>query len=333
MKVAPAIRVSLTVLGAFLVLGAFVAVLTIGASSNPPPLHVAVAVRDLGAGERIRPGDYRIVDQVIDPTLARLYVQQADLPAYGGAVVVEGIRRGDPLNKIKLAGAGSDASLRRYALVLTNTDDVVMTLPVNPDVIPEAVSAGDFVNILFAGGAEVGVNQLPDPTQAPFGPSAQDRATTTPPSVVAEPSPVPTVTATRAVVLPLADLMLERVPVLDVRHQQVQNPKASGDGTDSPYIDGPISGVVVRVPREYQTLLVFAAVAAKLRFAIASPLEPAGDVRPQMGVDWKKYIDVYRWKEAQSLARGETLTQTLYPLYTPVAPSPLAPTAEALPLP
>jgi hypothetical protein len=331
MKIAPAVRIGLTVLGALLVIGAFVAVLTIGASSNPPALRIAVAARDLGIGERIQSSDYHVVEQILDPSLARLYVQEADLPQYDGAVVVDAMRRGDPLSKIKLTGSDARESLRRYALVLTNTNDVVMTLPVNPDVIPDKVSAGDFINILFAGGAEVGINRLPDPTETPVGQAALNRATATPPSAIAQPTQAPTGTATPLVVLPLADLMLERVPVLDVHYQQVQNPKAANDSASSPYIDGPISSIVVRVPRGYQTLLGFAAVTGKLRYAVASPLLPAGDVRPEMGVYWKKYVDVYRWKEAQSLARGETLTQTLFPLYTPVIPPTPKPTLEALP--
>lgn len=52
---------------------------------------------------------------------------------------------------------------------------------------------------------------------------------------------------------------------------------------------------------------------SKLRFSIASPALNAATLQPQLGVDWGKYIDLYRWKEAQVAGRGETLTETLYP--------------------
>ncbi len=108
MRVAPAIRITLTVLGVLIVVIAFIAVLGIGAATNPPPLRVAVAVKDLSAGSRLAASDYHIVDQAIDPNLARLYVQESDLPAYDGAYVVDDVRRGDPLNKVKLAAGQPD---------------------------------------------------------------------------------------------------------------------------------------------------------------------------------------------------------------------------------
>ncbi len=73
------------------------------------------------------------------------------------------------------------------------------------------------------------------------------------------------------------------------------------------------ASIVVRVPRSHQTLLAFGASLSKLRFSIASPLLDAGQLQPQMGMDWRKYIELYRWKESQVAGRGETLTQTLFP--------------------
>ena len=336
MKVTPAIRITLTVLGVLIVVIAFIAVLGIGAATNPLPLRVAVAVKDLRAGSRLNASDYRIVDQVIDPSLARLYIQESDLPAYDGAYVVDDMRRGDPLNNVKLA-AGQADQVRRYALVLTDSQDVAMVLPVNPDIIPDQISAGDYVNILFAGGNDVGLNQLPDATQTSVSDQSQRGYGATPTStpqpgygmVVA--TETPTVTPTPRIVLPLADLMLERVLVLQINHQQLQNPSygANGANNDQPYIDGPITSIVVKVPRTFQTLLGFAIATSKLRFSIASPLLQARDVKPQLGVDWQKYIDMYRWKEAQSGLRGETLTNTLYPLYTPVMPPTVVATATS----
>ena len=131
--------------------------------------------------------------------------------------------------------------------------------------------------------------------------------------------------------------MLEHVPVLDITYQQLQNTNyaAGVNAGESPFIDGPITGIVVKVPRSYQTLLGFAIATSKLRFSIASPLLANRDVQPQMGVDWQKYMDVYRWKEEQSILRGETLTNTLFPLYTPVVPPPavVLPTVGTLPTP
>ncbi|NJM40304.1 MAG: hypothetical protein HC853_05845 [Anaerolineae bacterium] len=230
------VRIGLALLGVMLVVGAFVGVLYLGVQVNPPPLRIAVATRDLSVGARLSANDYRIVDQIIDPLLARLYVQEADVGRFEGAVVVDVLRRGDPLNKIKLVADG-DAVSRRYALALHDPSDVLMTLPVNADVIPSKILAGDFVNIVFAGGAEVGVSSLPEDHTIPPELLQTDFLTET--AVASE------TLAHRApqVVLPLADLMLERVLVLDVNHEQIQNPQYTTDaeGVAQPYIEGPVT--------------------------------------------------------------------------------------------
>lgn len=314
LKFAPVIRLSLVVLGALLVVGAFAAVLTLGIGTNPPPLRIAVAARDIAQGDPLTPDAYRIVEQIIDPRLAQLYVQEDELARYADAFVVETLRRGDPINKVKLAMGNDATALRRYALALNDPDDVIMTLPVNPDVIPAKIAPGDFVNILFAGGSEAGIHRLPDPTPAPDLPVALPAADAEPASLslgalaqAAEPTP--------DVVLPMADLMLEHVAVLDVNYQQLQNTSygIGAAGNEQPFIDGPITSIVVKVPRSHQTLLAFGASVSRLRFSVASPALQAAALQPQMGMDWRKYVDLYRWKESQVLARGETVTQTLYP--------------------
>lgn len=331
MKVAPAVRVALTLLGLILVIGAFAFNLIFGMANNPPPLRIAVAVQDLPAGSSLQPENYRIVDQQIDPGLARLYVQERELADYNGALVVDTIRRGDPLNKSRLAAGDRSAALRRYALVLTDSNEVIMTLPVNPAIIPGKVSAGDRVNILFTVGRDISLSSFPDPTEAPptetpeptptpeaLDPSALENPVVITPEITA--TATPTLTPTPVVALPLADLMLEHVEVLEVVYQQIQNPNYGPGGDSRPFIDGQIIAIVVKVPRAYQTVLSFAAASGDLRFAISSPaLVVERDIKPGAGVDWKTYADMYRWKVMESLGRGETLTRTLYPEYTPAA--------------
>ena len=212
-KLAPVLRVGFVLLGALMVVAAFAGVIFLGIGTNPPPLRIAVVTRDLPRGESLRPGDFRVVEQIIDPRLAQLYVQENELPSYLGAYVIDTLRKGDPLNKVKLA-RGKDSQLhQRYALVLNNPDDVVMTLPVNPDIIPSRISAGDFVNILFAGGSEGGLSRLPDETVVPELPSALN-------TQVLPMAILPNLD----IALPLADLMLEHVEVLDVNYPGRRRP-------------------------------------------------------------------------------------------------------------
>jgi hypothetical protein len=325
-QIRPAVRLLLTLFGVLLVVGAFAGVLLLGNMTSRPTLRVAVAARDLNVGDRLRASDYRIVDQVIDPSLGRLYVQASEADAFLDKVIVDVIRRGDPLNKVKLASGNDVSTLRRYTLVLTDAEDVLMTLPVNPDLIPPKLSAGDYVNILFTAGDETGTNRLPNelsvngaslvsssPTPLPALPAPADPNAPTP---TPEPSPTP------VVALPLADLMLQRIPVVDVTYQKIQNPNygsADAASSDQPFIDGPITSIVVKVPRQFQTLLGFGIATSKLRFAIASPVK--SEIRPEIGVDWNTYLQFYRWKQEQVAMRGDTVNSVVFPGYLPSTPT------------
>ena len=311
MRLSPLLRLGITLAGVALVVLAFIGVLVLGSISNPPPLRIVIAAKDLAQGEHLAANDIRIVEQILDVNLAKLYVQEAELGDYANASVVEPIRRGDPLNKIKLTTSRGDS--KRYALALSDANDVVISLPVNPDIIPSKVSAGDWLNITLVIGAEGSVSQLPDPTQ-----NAATPVFGTPPTPKAQSTPG--ITPTPQLALPIADLLLERVAVLDVVFEQVQNPAASGLGLSNAQTNGepalinvPIRAVVVRVPKTYQTLLSFAASAGKLRYSIASPLLKPDSVQPHGIVDWKRVVDLLRWKEQMALERGKRISQTLYP--------------------
>jgi Flp pilus assembly protein CpaB len=318
MKIAPGIRIALTLVGILVVVIAFLGVMYVGMLNNPPPLHIAVALRDIASGERLGQGDYQIMDQVLDPRLGTLYVQEAEVASFVGVVVVDNIRRGDPLNKARFmrTGDGTSGALSRYGLALTDTSQVIMVLPVKPEFIPSKVKNGDHVNILFAAG-DGGLARLPEST-----PPAVGLAMTGPPIIPgseAATNLLMTMTVglsnTRpAIVLPLADVLLEHIEVLDVQYEQVQNQNYSPDSPQV-YVNGPINAIVVRVPKTYQTILTFASVMGKVRFAISSPLMTTQDRSPQPGVDWGKIVALYRWKEDVAIARGETLTQTLFPNY------------------
>ena len=325
-RILPGIRILLTLLGLLLVAGAFAGVLLIGTFTNKPALRIAVALRDLDPGDRLERGDFSIEEQTLDPHLARLYVNERDLPEYLGASVIDPLRKGDPLNKVKLTTGDATVAKRRYGLVLSDTNQVIMVLPVNADVIPSKITAGDFVNVLFAAGGESGMSQLPPAQQ-------QDPRIALTPSALSSDFNFSLTAATSASItapemaLPLADVMLEHVEVLDVNFAQVQNPNfglRDATGSERPYIDGPISSVVLRVPRSYQPILTFAATSGRLRYAVSSPLIDASAMQPSAGMDWAKMIALIRWKEQQALERGETITKTLYPNFVPAPAIPPA---------
>ena len=315
MKVPPAIRVALTLFGILIVFAAFGGVIVVGALRNPPPLRIAVAFRELPAGAKLQPDDIKIEDQMLDPRLASLYVQEVDLNAYIGATSVDNIRRGEPLIKDKFATDDAARSSNRYSAQLTDPNLVVITLPANPDIIPGKVKAGDFVNIIFAAGAETNLSRLPSAKDPQVGVQFAAPANASPEVQQIDGMQMTMTVAQNTVDLPLADVLLEHVEILDVNYAQAQNAMYSNADAQSAqaYSTGPISGIIVRVPRSYQAFLAFAAANGKIRYAVSSPLLDAKTIQPQAGVDWGKVIEMYRWKSQQSLERGETLTTTLYP--------------------
>ena len=310
-------RIGMLLVAALMIVGAFAAVTLIGIGTNPPPLRIAVATRDIQVGERLKPSDYRVVEQILDPLLASLYIQGDEVATYEGAFVVDVFRKGDPLNKKKLSSDKSGLSGSRYALVLDDPNEVIMTLPANPDIIPGKLAPGDYINILFSSGSEGGISALPDsklrstlpdmPQPVPGNVSGQMDTGLN--GVLSDTKPQ------QEIVLPLADLMLEHVTVLDINYQQIQNPNYGSDGgADAPaFVNGPITSIVVKVPRSHQTLLTFGISTSRLRYAIASPRMEAKQLKPELSMDWAAYMAAYRWKQEQVAARGETLTQTLYP--------------------
>jgi hypothetical protein len=325
MKIMPHVRIGLTILGILLVAGAFFGTLYVGAMNNPPPLRIAIANRDLIPGERLQLTDLAVEDQVINPNLAELYVKETDIDEFVGTYIVDVVRRGDPLNKVKFAH--EDANVRgasRYGLVLTNTNEVVMVLPVSPDVIPSRIKSADFINIIFAAGSSANLSNPADRSARVdiSGANSEKLSATNAQTVATTDQNTPfnlslTATINSNIDLPLADVLLEHVEILDVNYQQVQNQNYGSDGQagSQPWLNGPISSIVVRVPRAYQTILSFAAANGKVRYAISSPMLKPEDIKPQAGVDWGQITQLYRWKRDEAVNRGETLTQTLYPGY------------------
>jgi hypothetical protein len=316
--VRPFVRFFLTLVGLALVAAAFLGTLYFGSVNNRPVSRVLMAYRDIGVGERINAADLKVAELPLDPGLARLYVTESELDQFQSAVVVDVLRRGDPLSKAKLNVKGDLASggaRGRYALVLDNPNDVVLTLPVEQDYIPNGLSTSDSVNILLVAGNDI--NQLPRAREESVVSASSQTATPTPRA-----NAMPQATPTPQLALPLADVMLERVPVLDVNRKQLPNPNAGPDRPGEPaFVNGEITSIVVKVPRTHQAILSFGASTKRLRFAVVSPQYAEKDVKPQLGVSWNAYVDLWDWKQKEAAARGETLQGILYPRYTPVAPT------------
>ena len=335
MKTPPLQRLLISIFGLVMIVGAGFGVIYAGKFLNPPPLRIAVARVDLGVGERVKRDDFLIVPQVIDPALARLYVQESDAANIEGTYVVDQIRKGDPLNKVKLTSnqPAAGISQSRYALALQDTDHVIMGLKVNADALPPLLTRGDFVNIIFAGGPDVGIGRLPDDklngrASVSMTLSAQQAGKPAEPPVnIDAQTSISASLDGKRMSLPFSTLLLEAVPVMDVIFDGAT--AAQTDPSDpKPAEPGKLSHIVVKVPRVYQNILAFAAATSRLQYALVSPLAKDQKRRPEMVVDWNSVVELVRWQSQQVDWRGETMTHTLYPAYEalggPVDPTVLA---------
>jgi len=76
-------------LGLALAAGAVAGFLLLGQALNPAPLRIVVAAQDLQRGDTLTQEVLRVSKQQLSASLASHYLQEDDLPAALGAVVVE----------------------------------------------------------------------------------------------------------------------------------------------------------------------------------------------------------------------------------------------------
>jgi hypothetical protein len=323
------LRIGIVVLGLALIALPFAAHLYIDARNSVSVVHIAVVRRDIEPGHAIALDDVRFEEQVLNPSLAKLYVKRDEFDDFADGFVVDRIRTGEPLLKVKLVSSDQGLRLKRYALALEDPNDVIMTLPVGPDLIPGYISTGDSVNIIFTSGGKVSESNTPNlaasvqsryalheaqPGEIASVPGAPSAFEVAPPDQRAVPPAELDANVNGALALPVADVMLENVQILEINFAPLDSPDAQMRGAEH----GPIASIVVRVPRAYQTLLAFGASASQLRYSIASPKADVAQMAPVTAMSWGKYAQLIAWKERQAQARGETAQGSLFPGYQPL---------------
>jgi len=202
-------------IGLLLFGGAFAAIVMFGAVFNPAPYRLVVALKDLPPYTVLEPSMLGTDAQTMNPKVAARLVQEAELGSYLGGMLIEPIHAGEPLRRMAVVAPDNPAARKRLALALTDPGRVAMVIPAKPDIVPDSVEPGDFVNLAMAVGS---VQQSGDGrTAAPAGPNA--------PATPAPASLKEAADRTAASVMPpFAKIVLQDVPVLQVQRQQVQNP-------------------------------------------------------------------------------------------------------------
>ena len=334
---------------------AFVGFLMLGGMMAPPPYSVVIAVQDVPAYSTLDPNALGVDAQRINSQVAQTLIQREEIDQYVGGFVLENIHAGEPLRKSAIVASGNPQAINRLALVMTDPDKVAMVVPVDPKTAPSQIAPGDWVDLvvgLAPGNISTSSNTtfsnlLTPPTPVSpivsFGPtpsSGMRPAPTLPPN----PSSVNPSTNNGGVSatdmnLPADKVVIQNVPVLAVRFQQVPNPAFTGssagfgqsqssEGTSQPaYIQGDIQTITVLVPRPSVELLSFGKDNGRVHVVLlpAKTAEAAnGAQSPTFGITFN---DVLAWmmRERSQVAGGQGQPIIVQP--TQVAPAQSQPTA------
>jgi hypothetical protein len=334
---------------------AFVGFLMLGGMMAPPPYSVIVAVQDIPAYSTLDPNALGVDAQRINSQVANTLILREEVDQYAGGFVLETIRAGEPLRKSAIVAPGNPQAINRLALVMTDPDKVAMVIPVDPKTAPSQIAPGDWLDLVVglapgnisAGSNTTFSNLLAPPTPVSpivsYGPTPTGgvRPAPTLPSNPAGVNPAtnPGNIGATDMNLPADKVVIQNVPVLAVRFQQVPNPAFTGsgggfsgsqptEGTSQPaYIQGDIQTITVLVPRASVELLTFGKDNGRVHVVLlpAKTAEAAnGAQSPTFGITFN---DVLAWmmRERSQVSSGQG--QPVFVQPTQVAPAQSQPTA------
>ncbi|MBI3913121.1 MAG: hypothetical protein HY327_02825 [Chloroflexi bacterium] len=291
--------------GGFLILGGLMA---------PPPYSVVIALDDIPAYTRIDESVLGLDAQHVNSQVAHTLILREEVDQYLGGFVVENIHAGEPLRKSAIIAPNNPAAANRLALILSDPNQVVMVIPVDAKNAPAQLAPTDRVDLII--GLATGV--LPNTGTSTF---SNLIATPTPFSSVAFPTnptpgrPAALPTAAAPVIsvpqnlfpgdmnLPASKIVLDNVPIVAVRFQQIPNPAfanaslnfTNGDQnsrTSVPaYVKGDIESVTVLITRASAELVTWAMDNGRVHLALRSPLAvdtAAHD--PTLGVTFNDFL-------------------------------------------
>ena len=285
-------------------------------ASNPPPVGVLIAARDIQPYEVLTREDVRVDWQHIHPSVARrlLTEKEAD-QVLGQAVVVETLYTGEPIAKARLA-VGRDAESVQRVSTAIKQGWVVVSIPVDPDNAPDpGLYPGDAVVLVAAFGGQLPDRISQDTTRDNMVPWATGGPF--PGAVVAiTPTPQPfqlRLPATKAI-----------GPAVIVRVKREQIPTttsfSSGGEAQTNYVEGDLTHLIVLVPQDRVEQLMFAIQNGEVSVAVL----------PAQAREWAEqgkgiFTMGYTWDDfnAQFLAaRGVTTTAMLDPDLGVIVPTP-----------
>jgi hypothetical protein len=334
------------IIGLILFIAAFGVILVAGSIFNPPPYRIVIALEDIAPYTVLTREMLAVDEQTMHQRVAARLVHEEEIDSYVGGLVIETVHAGEPLRRNGVVAAGNPAAVHRLSLALGDPDLVAAVVPVNPKVIPDNVTAGDYVNVTM--GVEGSVSQLA--TAARAGAAGPDTWSASPAGFLA-PTPTPftaTLPITPTGPLPLSEevpevappldkIVLPQVQVLNVTREKVPNPNygmtfGQEGAQEPPFLEGDIESITVLVPQAAEELLYFAVDNGTLHISVVPHAAVLEGASPSTGVLWE---DIVRFFQEERLRAIGAITATSAqvqagPVATAPPVSPTTPiTAEA----
>jgi Flp pilus assembly protein CpaB len=276
--------------------GSFAAVVLLGQRLSPQPTRVVVAGRDLAPGDVLRPEDLAVASVGLvdaDPGVLATLITEEDIGRFLGATVILPVYTNQPLLRSMLGE--SDAAVSLAARL--EADMVAAVVPVGPDLAPEGIRVGDYVDLTI----HIGALAAQPLTADPVGAESPIPALSLPVTPSA-PAAAPAVAA----YLPLAKTLMTNAEVLDVVRRAESRVDANGAAVT---VLGPVTGLVLAIPRDAQEVLQFGLQTGLLRVALVSSVVAAegtesGARRPTLGMTWDDLVALIELERQQRLEAG-----------------------------
>jgi len=259
-------------------------------------------------------------EQTMHQRVASRLVHESEIEHYLGGMVIETIHAGEPLRRNAVVTADNPAAVRRLSLALTDPDMIAAVIPVsasgsNAAIIPDNVSAGDYVNVTMglagsvssmassAGSASQwgAPPSLTTPTPTPALTSTLPPTATLPVSPSPLPLngkvPEPALSVVEAVAPPLDKIVLPHVDapqvrVIDVARERVPNPNygmtfGQEGAQEPPFLEGNLESITLLVPKAAEELLYFAVDNGTLHISVVPHAAVLEGASPSTGVLWE----------------------------------------------
>lgn len=312
------------------VLGLVIAVAAMAAAylflrvTNPAPVGVLVAARDIQPYDVLRQEDVRVDWQRIHPAVAQRLLTEKDAPGVlGQAIVLETLYAGEPIARSRLA-IGRDAEGARRVSAAIRQGWVVVTIPADPDRAPDpGLFPGDVVALIASFGGQIPDSITTSETYEPLSLSPEFFRG------FGRPEAMEAMSSTFRLRLPATKAIGPAI-VVRVRREMIPTTtsfNASGEAQTA-YIEGDLTHLVLLVPQSRVEQLMFALENGKVSVAVLPALArewaDAGEGIFTMGYTWDDF-------NAQFLvSRGVSVTMALDPNFGVIVPTP-TPIPEGMP--